>query len=186
MGKDKKPRSIGRLLVDLTPLLDVIFIVLIVILAGQDNYSTEADRKFAEAEKIVSRVNAEMEEIDVENSILEEQMSAYSSINEYFNIVTVYASYSPENRKLRTIYLKVNTDDPITFNLNPSNVSTAWSDCRKYIEDIIKKDESLPMILSLDTNSDDKMLYRDEESISSMFMELSKAYKNLTIKNIGN
>ena len=87
MGKNKKPKSIGRLIVDLTPLLDVIFIVLIVILAGQDNYSTQADVKYAEAEKYVSEVNAEMEEIDAQNSVLKEQMSAYSSMNEYFNVV---------------------------------------------------------------------------------------------------
>ena len=183
MGKNKKPKSIGRLIVDLTPLLDVIFIVLIVILAGQDNYSTQADVKYAEAEKYVSEVNAEMEEIDAQNSVLKEQMSAYSSMNEYFNVVTVYAAYSPENRKLRTIYLKVNTDEPIKINLNPSNMSSAWTECRNYIEEIIRKNESLPMILSINTNSDDKMLYRDEESISSMFMELTKTYKNLSIRN---
>lgn len=183
MGKNKKPRSLGRLLIDLTPLLDVIFIVLIVVLAGQDNYSTEADRKYAEAEKYVKEVNAEMEEIDAENSVLKEQMSTYSSLNEYFNVVTVYAAYSQENRKLRTIYIKVNTDEPITINLNPSNVSTAWAECRKYIEDKIKEDLSLPMILSINTNSDEKMLYRDEESIHSMFMDLMNNYKNLTIRN---
>ena len=183
MGKNKKPRSLGRLLIDLTPLLDVIFIVLIVVLAGQDNYSTEADRKYAEAEKYVKEVNAEMEEIDAENSVLKEQMSTYSSLNEYFNVVTVYAAYSQENRKLRTIYIKVNTDEPITINLNPSNVSSAWSECRKYIEDKIKEDLSLPMILSINTNSDEKMLYRDEESIHSMFMDLMNNYKNLTIRN---
>ncbi|MBR5179577.1 MAG: hypothetical protein IKW90_12375 [Lachnospiraceae bacterium] len=182
--KNKKPRSLGRLLIDLTPLLDVIFIVLIVVLAGQDNYSTEADRKYAEAEKYVSEVNAEMEEIDAQNSVLKEQMSAYSSLNEFFNVVTVYAAYSPENRKLRTIYIKVNTDDPITINLNPSNVSSAWTECKKYIEEIIKKDQSLPMILSLDINSDEKMLYRDEESIQSMFMDLVNNYKNLTVRNL--
>ena len=55
-------------------MLDVIFIVLIVVLAGQDNYSTQADVKYAEAEKYVSEVNAEMEEIDAENSVLKEQM----------------------------------------------------------------------------------------------------------------
>lgn len=183
MGKNKKPRSLGRLLIDLTPLLDVIFIVLIVVLAGQDNYSTEADRKYAEAEKYVKEVNAEMEEIDAENSVLKEQMSTYSSLNEYFNVVTVYAAYSQENRKLRTIYIKVNTDEPITINLNPSNVSSAWAECRKYIEDKIKEDLSLPMILSINTNSDEKMLYRDEESIHSMFMDLMNNYKNLTIRN---
>ena len=183
--KNKKPRSLGRLLIDLTPLLDVIFIVLIVVLAGQDNYSTEADRKYAEAEKYVSEVNAEMEEIDAQNSVLKEQMSAYSEINEYFNVVTVYAAYSLENRKLRTIYLKVNTDESVKINLNPDNMSQAWLECRNKIEDIIKKDETLPMILSIDTNNDDKMLYRDEEAINNMFMDLAKTYNNLTIKNIG-
>ena len=184
MGKEKKPISLGRLLIDLTPLLDVVFIVLIVILAGQDNYSTEADRKFAEAEKYVSEVNTEMEKVEIENGVLSEQMAAYSSINEYFNIVTVYAAYSPENRKYRTIYVKINIDDPITINLNPSNVSASWMECRGYIEEIIKKDESLPMILSLDISSNDKMLYRDENSIREMFGTLQDRYKNITIRNI--
>ena len=56
MGKNKKPKSIARLLIDLTPLLDAIFLVLIVVLAGQDNYNTEADKKYAEAEKYVSEI----------------------------------------------------------------------------------------------------------------------------------
>ena len=185
MKKNRKPMTIGRLLIDLTPLLDVVFIVLIVILAGQDNYSTEADRKYAEAEQYVKEVNASMEEIDAQNSVLQEQMSAYSSLNEYFNVVTVYAAYSTENRKLRTIYIKVNTDDAVTINLNPSNSSGAWLECRDYIEEIIKKDESLPMILSLDSNRDEKMLYRDEQSINELFMDLTAKYRNLNIRNIG-
>ena len=184
MGKNKKPKSIGRLIVDLTPLLDVIFIVLIVILAGQDNYSTQADVKYAEAEKYVSEVNAEMEEIDAQNSVLKEQMSAYSSMNEYINIVTVYAAYSSENRKNRTIYLKVNVEEPIKISLNPNNTSEAWSECRDYIEEIINEDVNTPMILSINANNDEKMLYRDEESINSLFMELTKNYNNLTIRNL--
>ena len=184
MKKDKKSRSLSRILIDLTPLLDVIFIVLIVVLAGQDNYSTEADRKYAEAEKYVIDVNAEMEEIDAENSVLKEQMSSYSALNEYFNVVTVYAAYSPENRKFRTIYIKVNTDETQKINLNPSNSQDAWSECRKFIEDIIKKDESLPMILSINTSGDDKMLYRDESSINDMFADLMRKYQNLTIRNM--
>lgn len=184
MKKDKKSRSLSRILIDLTPLLDVIFIVLIVVLAGQDNYSTEADRKYAEAEKYVIDVNAEMEEIDAENSVLKEQMSSYSALNEYFNVVTVYAAYSPENRKFRTIYIKVNTDETQKINLNPSNSQDAWNECRKFIEDIIKKDESLPMILSINTSGDDKMLYRDESSINDMFADLMRKYQNLTIRNM--
>ena len=184
MGKEKKQKSLGRLLIDLTPLLDVVFIVLIVVLAGQADYSNKADLKYVEAELYVSEADAKMDELEAQDSVIREQMSNYSSINEYFNVVTVYASYSLENRKLRTIYVMVNTDDPKTFNLNPSNTSSAWTDCRNYIEDIIKKDESLPMILSINTNSDEKMLYRDEQSINDMFSDLMRTYKNLTIKNL--
>ena len=182
MGKNKKPKSIGRLIVDLTPLLDVIFIVLIVVLAGQDNYSTQADVKYAEAEKYVSEVNAEMEEIDAENSVLKEQMSAYSEINDYVNVVTVYAAYDPEYRKHRTIYVKLNNEETKSIDLNAVNSSLAWAECRKYIEDIIKKDDSLHMILSVNTNSDDKMLYRDEIAINEMFSELMDNYNNLSIR----
>ena len=186
MGKDrKKPGSLGRLLIDLTPLLDVVFLVLIVVLAGQDNYNTEADRKYAEAEQYVKEAAEKIDETEAENSVLTEQMDAYSSLNEFFNVVTVYAAYSRENRKLRTIYIKVNTDDTVTINLNPSNVTSAWSECRNYIEDIIKKDESLPMILSLDLNNSEKMLYRDEQSINDMFMELLGKYPKLNIRNMG-
>ena len=55
MGKNKKPKTIGRLIIDLTPLLDVIFIVLIVVLAGQDTFNMEANQKFAEAEVYVTK-----------------------------------------------------------------------------------------------------------------------------------
>ena len=110
-------------------------------------------------------------------------MSAYESLNEYINLVTVYAGYSSDNRKLRTIRLKVNTEEEILISLNPSNTSQAWAECKKYIEDKIKEDETLPMILSIGKNNDDKMLYRDEESIYSMFMELSKQYSGVTIRN---
>lgn len=184
MTGEKKPKSLGRLIVDLTPLLDVIFLVLIVVLAGQDNYSSEADKKYEEAQKIVQEVNAQIGEIDADNSVLKEQMSAYESLNEYFNVVTVYAAYSTESRKLRTIYLKINTDDIIKINLNPSNSTSAWAECRNYIEAIIKEDETLPMIVSIDSNNDEKMLYRDEEAISGMLTELLRLYPNVTIRNM--
>lgn len=182
MAKNRKPRSIGRILIDLTPLLDVVFIMLIVVLAGQDNYNSKADQKIAEAEKIVAEAESEVSEIEAKNSALSEQMAAYSEINDHFNIVTVYAAYSTENRKLRTIYLVINTDDPIQINLNPSNTSSAWAECREMIENVIKKDKDLPMILSISTSNDEKMLYRDEQAIITMLNDLGKTYSNITVR----
>ena len=182
MEKNRKQRSLGRLLIDLTPLLDVIFIVLIVVLAGQDNYNTEADRKYADAEALTLTADAQVADIEAKNAAYSEQMKAYEEINEYFNIITAYARYSPENRKYRTIYIMINTDSPVEILLNPSRENEAWSECRKTIEDVIKKDEDLPVILSISSEMNDKMLYRDEESIYSIFKDLKGRYNNITIR----
>ena len=182
MGKNKKPKSIGRLIIDLTPLLDVIFIVLIVVLAGQDTYNIEADQKMVQAEEYVSEADKKLDEMESMVGTYAEQMAAYDSLSEYFNAVTVYASYSRENRRLRTVYVMVNNEEPVTLNLTPSNTAETWAECKRMIEEVIKKDESLPMILSISSNGDDKMLYRDDEAIYSIFKDLHNAYP--TIINI--
>ena len=158
MGKNKKPKSIGRLIIDLTPLLDVIFIVLIVVLAGQDTFNMEADQKFAEAEVYVSEADKKLDEMEALVDTYAEQMAAYDSLSDYFNAVTVYASYSLENRRLRTVYVMINNEEPVTLNLTPSNTAETWAECKRMIEEVIKKDETLPMILSINSNGDEKML----------------------------
>ena len=179
MGKNKKPKSIGRLIIDLTPLLDVIFIVLIVVLAGQDTFNMEADQKFAEAEVYVSEADKKLDEMEALVDTYAEQMAAYDSLSDYFNAVTVYASYSLENRRLRTVYVMINNEEPVTLNLTPSNTAETWAECKRMIEEVIKKDETLPMILSINSNGDEKMLYRDDESIYAIFKVLQNAYPGI-------
>ena len=63
MGKNKKPKSIGRLIIDLTPLLDVIFIVLIVVLAGQDTFNMEAEQNLEQAAVYRSEADKQLDEM---------------------------------------------------------------------------------------------------------------------------
>ena len=108
-------------------------------------------------------------------------MAAYDSLSEYFNVVTVYASYSLENRRLRTVYVMVNNEEPVTLNLTPSNTAETWAECKRMIEEVIKKDETLPLILSINSNGDEKMLYRDDEAIYGIFRDLQNAYPDSNI-----
>lgn len=186
MGKNKKPKSIGRLLIDLTPLLDVIFIVLIVVLAGRDSMNAntdqkkaDAEQKYMEASEYVSEADQKLDEMQTKVNMYESQVSAYEYINEHFNFVNVYASYSLENRKIRTIYIMINNEAPVTINLTPSNTAEAWTKCKKMIEDVIEKDESIPLFLSLNSNDDEKTLYRDDEAIYSMYKDLKAAHPDI-------
>ena len=181
MGKNKKPKSIGRLIIDLTPLLDVIFIVLIVVLAGQDTFNMEAEQNLEQAAVYRSEADKQLDEMEAEVEVYKEQMAAYDSLSEYFNVVTVYASYSLENRRLRTVYVMVNNEEPVTLNLTPSNTAETWAECKRMIEEVIKKDETLPLILSINSNGDEKMLYRDDEAIYGIFRDLQNAYPDSNI-----
>ena len=179
---NKNKKTIGQLLIDLTPLLDVIFIVLIVVLVGRDSYNAEADKKYADAEQYVSEADAKVAEMEAKNATYTEQMKAYGEISEYVYLITVYAGYNPANRKFRTIYLMINSDEPKQINLNPSTETDAWAECRTIIEGVIQKNENAQAVLSVSTENSEKMLYRDEEAIYSIFRDLMKKYSNITIR----
>ena len=182
MGKNKKPKTIGQLLIDLTPLLDVIFIVLIVVLVGRDSYNAEADRKYEDAEQYVSEADAKLAEMEAKISTYTEQMKVYDELTEYINTITVYSAYNPANRKVRTIYVMINRDVPKEINLSPSTEKSAWDECRSIIEDVLQKNENAQLILSISTENNDKMLYRDEEAIYDMFKDLMSKYSNISMR----
>jgi len=181
MGKKKRTKSLGRLLIDLTPLLDVIFIVLIVVLAGRDSYSAAAEEKMLMAEEYTKEADQKLNEMEAKVDTYLDQMNTYNVLNEYFNVVTVYSAYSPENRRLRTIYVMINTDEPVMLSLTPST-SEKWDECRDIVEEVIKKDLKKPVILSINMNNEGKMLYRDEVKINEIFMELVNKYDNVSVK----
>ena len=89
-----RSKGIKQFIIDLTPLLDVIFILLIVVLASGTMSEEKADRQYEEAMEIQS--DAE-QQVNAYKSHLE----AYSDIDEYFSIITVSAGYHSDNRRNR-------------------------------------------------------------------------------------
>ena len=193
MGIKSKPNIIGQLLIDLTPLLDVIFIFLIVVLTFQEDFDKSADEKLTTAQQIEQNANAKIEqnELDVKDAIAEangrtdtmqEQLDTYMHLYDSINVVTIYASYTPSNRKYRTVHVKINANEMWEKEINPSNEEAVWVECQKYIEDELANSSKLP-IPTLFSVSNEKMLYRDEQSIMSLYEKLNindKYLKNYT------
>ena len=177
LGKNK---SIGQFIIDLTPLLDVVFILLIVVLSFQDAYSADADNKISEAQQIESDANDLVSKTESKDATISEQLDTYANLNDYVNIVTIYADYQPSNRKYRTIYLAINDTDVKEISLNPSNGDVAWSECEETIKQCLEDNLGVPTIYAI---KNEKMLYRDEQMIIKMFSELSSSYDNIYLKN---
>ncbi len=177
MKKDKKEKSIGKILIDLTPLLDVVFIVLIVVFAGQKN-------KIAESESAKLAAQSSQAAIEAQNAVLDGQMANYEDVNAYFSLISVYAGFDPSNRVRRTVYIKVNDGDIKTVAINPSDADKRWEECEEYIEEVIGREDNLYTILSVNTVSEEGMLYRDEQRILKMFGDISSKHANVYVKGM--
>lgn len=170
MRLGKKPKSIAQALIDLTPLLDVIFILLIVVLSYQDNFNSVAEEKLSQAEEYQIAADDKVAEAEATNETYKEQLENYANLNDYVNVVTIYASYEPSNRKYRTIHVAINDEEQKEIQLNPSNTAEAWAECKSYVEPLISSEA--PTIISI---KNEKMLYRDEEAIKSLYEGLASS-----------
>ena len=176
MRRSRKPRTAGQLIIDLTPLLDVIFIMLIIVLARGTKV---ADDKLATV--TVQTEQAEQREHEAELRMGEALtiIDTYSDIDSYFRILTVSAGYDFENRRNRTVTLRVNEGAEETFLINPSNEDDRWKDFRTSLEKSIDEAEGLPVVLALNMKSTDRMLYRDEQKIREIFEDLRVKYPGI-------
>ncbi|MCR5322968.1 MAG: hypothetical protein K6E85_06840 [Lachnospiraceae bacterium] len=183
MRKKNRSKTVKDLIIDLTPLLDVIFIILLIVLANGDVYSQSAESLKNEA--LVESQNAQQikNDAEIEVNTYQTHFEAYEDIDDYFSIITVSAGYDIRNRRNRTIRVKINDNDEMVYELNPSNTKNGeWTKIKIFIEDRIKTEPDLPVILALNMKNDDKMLYRDEEDILRIFDELQIVYSNVTIR----
>ena len=163
---------IKQVLIDLTPLLDVIFIILIVILSFQNKFEDDAEARILEAEDNMAAAESE-------NRALSDHISSYENLDEYMNVVTIHADYVPSNRKYRTIRVLINSDVK-EIDLNPSNTEKAWEECKDYIVNNALLDAEKPVILSIENTS---MLYRDELQIEALYNDIGSHYSNIYLKN---
>ncbi len=172
--KNRRSRTFGQSIIDLTPLLDVVFIFLIVVLCSQSN---QANAEAAAGQTMVELQDTNAELV-AENMVMKEQISEYENVSDYINLITVTASFNESNRKYRTIFLVINGEE-LKYDLNPSNADTIWNVCRTKIAEIADRDPDIPTLISI---KDQGMLYRDVVAISDICREIGKD-KNVFLKN---
>lgn len=163
------------LAIDLTSLLDVIFIILLVVLCSQQITKLQYEkREQTVAEKV--------QETEAEYELYKDQLDTGDNLNQYVFAVSVYSNYNPDLITVRTIYILKEGQEIEHYDLNGNDTVGALdkfkNDLSKYIQD---NSNNQPVILSLN-EKDEKILYRDEKAILEIFDELKKEYSNIYIK----
>ncbi len=164
--RNKKRKSVGRVLIDLTPLLDVVFILLFVVLAGTSKLNEgiqvlqkQTEEKMEEANDLAESARTREEALNVADSVLQ-----------FVNIVEINELVE-EDRSRRTLYVKTLSEDGIEgeskkYELNKNNSADQLALLKADVMQLVQGDK--PVLLNIEYPN---MLYRDEKSIIELFRE---------------
>ena len=166
------------IIIDLTSLLDVIFIVLLVVMAGQFTASKNQENALADQQ---TEAEAMMEDAENMIAVYEDMIDTMDNVNKYILAVSIAVPYNRDELHKREIKLLAEGNELKTFPLTGSDTEESFNEFRDTLEDFIKSNSDSPVILSLN-DDDDKILYRDEKSVTEILSELSGEYDNVYIK----
>jgi len=165
-------------IIDLTSLLDVIFIILLVVLCGQ--YGVRDRLTLAQSETEQMREKAEKEYL-----LYADWVETEDNLHKYVWAVSVMVPYNKNEVTQREIKLLKEGEEIESFELIGNEVAGSVEAFRNSLIEFIKANQDKPVILSLN-EADDYILYRDEVMVNEIFAELSREYSNVYIKgNVG-
>lgn len=163
--------------IDLTSLLDVIFIILLAVMVGQKTSGIEKEQ---ELEFRKTENQQKQDELDEKISHYDNLIETEGNAGKWVWIVSISVPYETDIHK-RTISVMSEDKKLNTFALVGSDTEEAYDDFREYLEEQIKENSDSPVILALNPDNGD-ILYRDEKRVTEILFELSKEYKNVSIK----
>ena len=170
----KRRGSGGDVLIDLTSLLDVIFIILLIVMWSQNTVEGKLKQTQAQTEYAKAQTEAEYK-------LYEQQIEIADNINQYVWAVSVVVPYDKADVTKRTIQILKEGEEIESFDLVGNNVTEAIDDFKKSLVGYIELNKTRPVILALNEN-DDNILYRDEVMVTELFLELTKEYSNVYIR----
>ncbi len=172
--RKRKRGSGGDVLIDLTSLLDVIFIILLVVMWGQSQAGDNLKQAQADAEYAKAQTEAEYK-------LYQQQIEIAENINQYIWAASVVVPYDKEDVTRRKIQVLKEGEEIESFELVGNQVTASVEAFRNSLVKYIEANPNQPVILSLNEN-DDNILYRDEVMVTEIFLELAKEYQNVYIR----
>ena len=175
----RKRRNTGNgVLIDLTSLLDVIFILLLVVICS---YNHEK-QKNEEATKLAKEsLSAAVTSAQADSKAYADMIDTQDDLQKYVWAASIVVPYEPDAITTRHIRLLTEDSELLSIDLVGNDVAGNVQEFRDALTEYIEKHRDRPVILSLNEN-DDSILYRDEKAINEILSELMNTYDNVYIK----
>ena len=170
----KRRSSKSGVLIDITSLLDVIFILLLVVMCGyaKQNHALEHESDLAEKAKAEAEANS---------AAYSDMINTQDELQSLVWTASIVVPYEPDEITLRHIKVLAEDTEIITIDLVGNDVAGDVKEFENLLTDYVNRHPDCPVILSLNDNND-KILYRDEKAIEEILQELKNKYSNVYIK----
>lgn len=166
------PASSPNSAIDLTSLLDVIFILLFIIIMA---YAQASQALKDEKNKI------EQESLDAEaaQEAYQQATEQLDNIGERVLFVTVYCTYSESDPSLRSVQVVASNNETESFELNEKNESTQFTRLKNHLGTLIDNNKDKAIFIDINT---EQILRRDYERIDSIKQRLQEEKKVNTME----
>lgn len=181
---NSKMRKRFDTIIDLTALLDVVFIVLLIVICNQQSRTIAAEdavsQKLNEAEQIRVQAEAAASEAEAAQTMYQDRLDSVEHVQELVTVLTVEADYTPGDPSVRHLRLLGMEDAEIAVSeLTPDTEEEVYTAFSEDLVNRVEQADGKPVILSLKL---DHILYRDEETVRGILTALGEDHDNVYYK----
>ena len=172
----RRLRHSGNILIDLTSLLDVIFIVLLVVVCQLQSSKSAIAKNMEE-------IRSQQAEVQTQKELFEDQLDSLGKVSDYVAFISVNAHFDADliTRHIKVMNSDQNSEIPEIADLKGLSVTQGFNDLREYLDNYLQENPERTVVLSLNEGDED-ILYRDEKEIKRIFDELAAQYSNVIEK----
>lgn len=160
-----------EIILDLTPMLDVVFIVLLFLVLKSQNMVEKAPGST---------------DVPVDPSPIIIIEPTPETLPQYVTCVSITSRYDENDPSHRFVYIvkDFNQDDIVEKELYYNNTEQVYDEIRNTLYDMVSGSEGIPTVISLSPEDGSKMLYRDEVQLNNIMQEvrLSVSENDIYIK----
>lgn len=163
------------IIIDLTSLLDVVFIVLLVVMC----YQFANINKY---EALADDAQTSQEILDNKSNAYDHAIETQDNINQFVFAVNVQSNYEEQNYKERHLSVIREGKEIVSWELSGNDTVEKYAEFEQTLDEYISEIPDNPILLSL--NEDDaNILYRDEQKILDIFGRLTDKYSNVYVRS---
>ncbi|MCR5501585.1 MAG: hypothetical protein K6F53_01100 [Lachnospiraceae bacterium] len=176
----KKGQEKSRIDLDLTSMLDVIFIILMVVMC-QFRFDADKDAKTLEKYKDERDEAVERaEESEEEAEIYRTQLESIEDAEQRVTFLTVFVDFEAADPSVRHIRMLHNEDPAIEdITIRPETENAQYRSFESRLEEYLSENDGMPVLLTL---NEERILYRDHEAVEDVLELLKTSHANLFVR----